>query len=166
MNRGTASEVKWLAVLESHKSVHDSILSFLFNMCSGIDEILERSSSSVKADNGLFKDSEGSSESNLLVYRALVGALLTSGLVWTERGRAQTLMFQLGPRDNTGSFNEELIKFYKDEQVRIVLTLINRCCYMRPASVLVWITSEEDLIICTRVSRGLRNLLAGLLGKF
>lgn len=113
------SEDQWLKLLETQKSVHDSIVSFLFefsNTCSNIISALESN------DNGL-KDLVGSNHSNLLAYRDLKFAFHRSALVWIERGRARTLMAQLGPWYNTGSLKEDLIDFYKDEEV-------DCCCYM------------------------------------
>lgn len=120
--QGTSSEGEWLKLLESQKSVHDSILYFLLENAQLCNRIIIMSDQC----NGLRSNSLGSNHSNLHVYRELVQAFTISALVWAERGRARTLLAQLGPwynqlklRDgNRGrSLNEELIEFDNDEQV-------------------------------------------------
>lgn len=130
---GASKEVGWLKLLESQRSVHDSILCYLFEilqMCDQLKRILESYDSSEGADYGL-KCLVGSNHSNLLVYRALVRAFVTSALVWVERGRARTLLAQLGSwynmrrGENPDFLRKELIEFDKDEQA--ALSSIRSC---------------------------------------
>lgn len=98
-------------------------------MCDEIVRTLQSNDSCVGGDNGL-KGLVGNNHSNLLVYQALVRTFIINSLVWVERGRARTLLTQLGPwydmrhgGGNPGSsLKKELIEFDEDEQV-------DCCCY-------------------------------------
>jgi len=140
--QGTSNEVEWLKLLESQKIVHEALQSYLLEiaqLCSRslIQESKDPSASAsnnylVVADNALLESKHASrgaaADESTITYSEVVTstlhAILNSTLVWVERGRARTLLNQLGPwynmkhRDgNPGSLKEELIEFDNDEQV-------------------------------------------------
>jgi hypothetical protein len=136
-----SNEDEWLKLLDSQKVCHNTLLSYLFEMVNFcMLSLLDCNNPSVSfsrysdADTG--SPSLGSTEFDLRYINddpewatgtdpSVVTAFLRSILVWAERGRARTLLHQLGPWydtkhevGNSGFLREELIEFDKDEQVK------------------------------------------------
>lgn len=129
----SSNEVEWLILLESQKTAHEMLLSILMVCCSFCYKILMKSNesndSSVGADG--IKYLVPSKQYRTPLGRAFL-ALSSSSLVWVERGRARTLLNQLGPwydrmkqRDrNPGSLKQELIEFDNSEEVDHFLVIL------------------------------------------
>ncbi len=141
----TSNEDGWLKLLETHKGVHELMLTvhqrLLILWQKRIRESDDPSVMSKIHPQDLpvhpkdldWKDliHTQSSKYSILVLEHAFHDLFESALVWAERGRAQTLMSQLGPWYNMQqedglnpvSLKKELLEFNNNQQVCISLLL-------------------------------------------
>jgi hypothetical protein len=127
--QSTSNEVEWLKLLEIQRNVHLKMLKFhatVVNLCNkGIIMICNNSPVNRHDRHNLLCAGPienpihlGSNLSSRVLQNAS-SALHESMLVWVERGRAQTLLHQLGHGFGSypGSLKGELINFYNNQQV-------------------------------------------------
>ena len=120
-----SNEAGWLRLLESQKSVHDTLLRALIwisihcHIALRKDELL------------MSKNSVAGSQHSSLVLQKALDILVPRTLLWAEKGRATTLQNQLGPWYKTkrqqeldgfeppGSLDKDMIiKFQKNHEVK------------------------------------------------
>jgi hypothetical protein len=111
--KGSADEAGWLKLLESQKWGHLALQEYLLH-------ISEHCLQFVELGNGFRKNNS----THDMIFNQMYDASIFSTLVWTERGRARSLLHQLGPAyaglhdDRTlETMREELINFDLDDKV-------------------------------------------------
>ncbi|KAG0504744.1 hypothetical protein M758_N021900 [Ceratodon purpureus] len=120
----SSNEAEWLQLLESQKRSHEMLLSLLLMVCTlCYKTLMKGNDSSAGANNYLVPYSK----TRVSALKRAFLELSSITLVWVERGRARTLLNQLGPwynymkqRDgNPGSLKEELYEFDNNQEAAL-----------------------------------------------